>query len=113
MIKHSELFELEKSFFDAAVRRNVEQLKKRLSDDFIEYGASGKVYDKAAVVASLSSTAPQIDAFDFAAKELAPNLVQVLYKTHFAAGPVNCLRSSLWRLEGGEWKLFFHQATRT
>jgi hypothetical protein len=52
---------------------------------------------------------------DFSLKEISENILQAIYKTERTENEIEkvfSLRSSLWRKEGGKWKMFFHQATR-
>ena len=84
-----------------------------LCDDFQEFGTSGRVYDKAEVMAALSDgPRVQLSASEFAVALLSPQLALVTYRAHRRSQPpVASLRSSLWRLEEGRWRLRFHQGT--
>lgn len=85
-----------------------------LCDDFQEFGMSGRVYDKAEVVAALGD-GPRVPlaASNFAVALLAPPLALVTYRAlRPSEPPVESLRSSLWRrCEDGRWRLRFHQGT--
>jgi hypothetical protein len=86
-----------------------------LADDFVEFGSSGRVYDKAAVVALLRTETPGSHAMtDFRATLLAPSVALVTYAIRREASPpVDTLRSSIWQLRDAGWQLVFHQGTRT
>lgn len=84
-----------------------------LCDDFQEFGVSGRVLDKAEVVAALGE-GPRVPlaASDFSVSLLSPQLALVTYRAvRRSQPPVASLRSSLWRLEEGRWRLRFHQGT--
>ena len=87
-----------------------------MSADFIEVGASGRIYDRAAAIAMLAGGAPvrrTIEAFE--AREVSRNVVLVTYRAvrfgEDGAAASRSRRSSLWRREKGEWKMLFHQGT--
>ena|SRR5215831_5397632 len=105
---------LELSLLTPPGRSSAEHLQEVVSDDFREFGASGKIYDKAeAITALLSNPSPAItvgsnpELVDFRAVEVAPGVVLATYRTALS------LRSSIWRREGEAWRLYFHQGTRT
>ncbi len=106
------LEELERLLLERDLSRS-ERVADLLCDDFQEFGTSGRVYDKAEVVAALSD-GPRIplDAFDFSVALLSPQLALVTYRARRRTQPpVASLRSSLWRFEEGRWRLRFHQGT--
>jgi hypothetical protein len=110
-----ELIALEVSTLEPPGRYSRETLERLLTDDFCEHGASGAIYDRAAIIDMLmqeaaSDRAP-INASDFAVDQPAPDIALVHYRTD-RAGRV-CLRSSHWRREASGWRMFFHHATLT
>ena len=107
---------LETKLLRAEVRESAEQLSSILADDFIEFGASGRVYDKnQAVEAVTTAQKSDISMTDFAARILAPGVIFVTYgatKHTSVSGPsVSSLRSSVWKLIDGKWQVIFHQGT--
>ena len=102
-------FELETSLH----KRSVESAAKLLADAFIEFGSSGRVWNKTSVVASMrrEKVDQPITVEDFAARELAPDVVLVTYISKKDAG--SALRSSIWKRHEGKWQMIFHQGTRT
>ncbi|NHQ87355.1 hypothetical protein HA050_14660 [Iodobacter sp. HSC-16F04] len=54
---------------------------------------------------------------NFTVVELAPSVLQVTFRLITLLPATDdasyFLRSSLWRLAGGEWKMIFHQGTHT
>lgn len=104
------IYELEKALLEPSVRHSRDQLIKLLADDFIEFGSSGNVYNKADVIASLlceTSRTLIVDAFDI--KELSKELVLSTYK--ITEGDTITLRSSIWKHSEIGWQIVFHQGT--
>ena len=44
--EHQMIYELETSLLNPETRKSIEQLKRLIADEFIEYGASGLIYNK-------------------------------------------------------------------
>jgi hypothetical protein len=84
-----------------------------LDEQFTEVGASGRIWDRAALLAamagelSLAGTPVEVGAVD--GVRLAPTVVLVRYTTEHDGRRVH--RSSVWRLTGGRWRLVHHQGT--
>jgi hypothetical protein len=106
-----ELLDLERLLMQPVVRRSAERLRALICDDFLEYGASGQTYDLASLIdlleAEPDAATPTIS--DFAARLLSSDVALVTYRTQL--GHLARLRSSIWRREGGAWRLQFHQGT--
>jgi hypothetical protein len=101
------LIELERRLHTAHTRQNAAGL---LSDDFREFGASGRIWDKPSMLAALAAeTHYPIESSHFVCQHLAEGLALLTYT---AVTPTRrTLRSSLWRLEDGHWRVLFHQGT--
>ena len=112
-----ELEKLERSLIEPATRSSPEALAALLAEEFIEFGASGRIYNKRqAIEAAAHSDDDVISLHDFAAQTLAPDVALVTYRaaTRSAAGQERySLRSSIWKLTDAGWKLVFHQGTPT
>lgn len=116
---------LEEELLRPEVRRSRAALEALLAPDFVEIGRSGRVYDRATIVAALASEAgagsdrPVARIEDFTVRLLAPDVALATYRStrgaESGAGPrTHARRSSTWRREpGGAWRLAFHQATPT
>lgn len=111
---------LEQKLHRSEVRRSPDAVRMLLADDFIEFGSSGRVYDKASIIKALAeeSTAEAAlvpDVHDFVAREISSDLVLVTYRSsrHLPEGTAarTTLRSSIWKLIDGRWQMLFHQGT--
>lgn len=107
----------EEALLNPAVRRDRAQVAALLSEDFHEFGASGRVWTRQQVLDLLATEAflpPVIE--DFACSQIAQGVVLATYRTARTDPRTNehtaTLRSSLWREESGKWRLRFHQGTR-
>ena len=110
-----ELKLLEETLLRPEVRRSREEMDALLADDFVEYGRSGRIYDKVAILEMADKPFDgQLSLYGFSAKALAPSVVLVNYFSvlHHADGnESHSLRSSIWSQTGNGWKLVFHQGT--
>jgi hypothetical protein len=96
------------------------RLTALIDDAFAEFGASGRTYDKAAILDLLRAhAAGDPESFrlqDLWAQPLAQGVVLVTYRstrTPAAGTPIHSLRCSIWVFRAGEWRLRFHQGTPT
>ena len=107
-----QLRELEESLFQASVRQS-DRAAELLADGFIEFGSSGRTFTKEQIIASMRAESPiNITATEFKADLLSPNTALVTYRAHHhLEPPVHTLRSSIWQLQHGHWKMVFHQGT--
>lgn len=106
------LRELEESLLLPDVRKS-RKLVELLSDEFIEFGSSGRIYDKADLVAALQGEQPSTQTTsDFRVTELSPQVALLTYRIHrHGEPPVHTLRSSIWKQTDGRWRMVFHQGT--
>jgi hypothetical protein len=110
------LRELEERLLQTEVRRSADDVTALLADDFIEFGSSGRVFDKQQIIDNLQ-TEPRIrqSLVDFKTLPLAPGLVLATYRAVRQGGPGEppsySLRSSIWKLIDDRWQLVFHQGT--
>ena len=92
---------------DPQVRADPVQVEALLHPDFREIGAGGQVWDREAIVAELASApAGRVDVVGLAGREVAPNVILLLYATE------DSRRSSLWvRGQDEQWRVLYHQGT--
>ncbi len=110
---------LEQSLLDPAVRRSRTRLRELLAEDFLEFGSSGRVWSRKTIIElwakETAFVPPAIEEFQCAV--LAPGLAIVTYRTsrtdEKSGERLASLRSSIWTHASGEWRMRFHQGTRT
>lgn len=106
----SHLIELELRLQTSSTRKDAAVMGELLSEDFREFGASGRVWDRASIIAELSAeTSNPVVSEDFKCQRLSNKLALLTYVASNARRKT--LRSSIWRLEGGKWRALFHQGT--
>jgi hypothetical protein len=110
------LRQLEERLLQPETRRAPAEVAALLADHFVEFGSSGRVWDKASTVAALPQEAPATaprELHDFVARRLAADVVLVTYRLVGLGGapPASTLRSSIWKSVGERWQMIFHQGT--
>jgi ribonuclease HI len=103
---------LEQLLLDPVLRADRAQVEALLHPDFLEHGASGRMWTRDAMVAALvDNPAVAGTGADFIAVELAPDVVLLTYRV---LGHAGSLRSSVWvRDPDAGWRVRFHQGTRS
>jgi len=112
-----ELRELEERLLQPDFRRSRPAVSALLADEFVEYGSSGRIFDKQQILDLLGSEPEQrIAIAHFEARPLSADVVLVTYRSVRPDGPPEAgatfLRSSLWVRRQGRWQVVFHQGTR-
>lgn len=110
------LLQLEVRLLQPDVRHSSSELGQLLADEFVEFGSSGRVYDKKSIIEELGNESTiQISVADFKTVLLASDSVLITYRAVFVegkGGPItHSLRSSIWKLRDGDWQMVFHQGT--
>ncbi|MGH3654552.1 GNAT family N-acetyltransferase [Glutamicibacter sp.] len=106
------IISLEQELLESSQRHSQAQLERRLHPRFAEVGASGRTYDREAIIAQLAQE-PARDAGSLTVEspvaiQLADQLVLLRWRL-LSGSPSE--RSSLWIHEQGRWQLLFHQGT--
>jgi hypothetical protein len=110
------IYELENKLLQPDIRNSPEEVAKILNMDMVEYCSSGVIY---IYKANDCFPCKGIDfrMYNFAAKMLADNIVLATFKLIKHSEPDEnkkySLRSSIWQLIDGQWKMIFHQGTLT
>ncbi|MEV0918868.1 DUF4440 domain-containing protein [Streptomyces sp. NPDC049967] len=96
---------------DPAVRALPDAVTELLDPEFTEFGASGRRYDRASVLAVTSADAEGTPAVatGMSGRLLAPGLVHLTFLTERDGRRVR--RHSIWRRTESRWRLYFHQGT--
>ncbi|WP_226036863.1 nuclear transport factor 2 family protein [Aquibacillus saliphilus] len=108
------LHSLEILLLQSETRKSKEKLDELLAVDFIEFGSSGRIFDKDAILSRLPKEKnPEFELMDFDARQLAPGVVLTTYRVLKRMDMKYSLRSSIWKLNEGKWQMTFHQGTNT
>lgn len=116
-LRNEELRKLEERLLQPELRRNRTAVSALLADEFVEYGSSGRVFDKQQVLDLLQSEEPYpVLMTNFRVQILSPAIALVLYRSVRPESSLQSgatfLRSSLWVHRDGRWQMIFHQGTR-
>ena len=103
----------ELKLLDKNIRSSRIELEKMISLSFIEYASSGSIYTYNEIISSLPNEIEDLSykMIQIETKRLAENIVLVLYTVEINNTVTN--RSSIWQEENDEWKLLFHQGTKS
>jgi ribonuclease HI len=102
---------LELQLLDPAMRRDRAAVERLLHPDFVEIGASGRVWDGHSVLDSLGAdtrSAPVVS--ELQAKWLSPDAILVIYRAQRPTGTAS-VRASVWLRDAHGWRVRFHQGT--
>jgi hypothetical protein len=110
--RHDELRVLEESLWREETRFDVSHMERLLAPDFVEVGRSGRMHDRAAILALARGPIDvRLPLPGFSVRPLGAGAVLVTYETRTRAGADAALRASVWALSDGGWKLRYHQGT--
>ena len=108
----------EEMLLASVTRRNRVSVAAMLAEDFFEIGASGRHWTREEILELLESeeySPPSME--DFQCLSIADGVALVTYRTvrlDRASGNQSVtLRSSIWTHENGDWRMRFHQGTRS
>jgi hypothetical protein len=104
---------LEESLWRTETRFDRDYMERILASDFVEFGRSGRVYSRAAILA-LPRQPIEARLRDFAVRAAGSDLALVTYVSEVRRedGTVELgNRSSLWGRVADGWQLRFHQGT--
>jgi ribonuclease HI len=101
---------LERELLRPETRADLGRTGVLLHPDFTEIGTSGRIWTRDAMMMALEDDpGGPTDLELLGADRLGDNAVLLTYRSHTRKG--SALRSSLWVLEGSQWRLRFHQGT--
>lgn len=113
------LRDLEVALHQPDVRSDTERLDELLHDSFVEFGRSGRSYNKADILRELPLQRPSgtLWSQDFSVVEIAAGVALLTYRSADldANGEMSrhTLRASLWQRTARGWQMRFHQGTPT
>lgn len=107
----------EQALLDPAVRRDRARVAELLADDFLEFGSSGRIWTREAILDLLVTENYDPPAMEeFQCDLIGEDVALVTYKTVRADAAsglrAEVLRSSIWIREAGDWRVRFHQGTK-
>ena len=108
------LWGLEEAVWRPDTRFDREWMGRHVTDDVVEFGQSGRVYDKTAM---LGVSGTDIDAVlplpGFTVAEIALGVALVTYRSMWTieSEVLHTNRTSLWIETPDGWRMRFHQAT--
>ena len=110
----NQIIKQETQLLDRVDSQNI--LAELIDNEFIEVGSSAAVYDKAEVMRWLASDdQSERIGTSFKAHPLTENIILLTYISTIKDSPVaeskQAMRSSIWRLTDGQWRMVFHQGT--
>ena len=114
----NDFLELETALHKKHIRNSSSAVSELLADEFIEFGSSGRIFNKSTIIELLKTDVvdQQVLVEDFAVQELAATVVLVKYIAVRPSGhqepAIRALRSSIWQLIDERWQMIFHQGTR-
>jgi ribonuclease HI len=107
----AEVRALELRLLDPAVRRDRALTGALLHPQFAEIGASGRAWDRAAVVAAIAGEpGARVAVSGMESVVLAAGVVLVTYRAEPEGGAAS-FRSSVWTQDERGWRMRFHQGT--
>lgn len=108
----STVISLEQELLESNQRHSRSHVERTLHAQFSEVGASGRVYDREAIIAQLAQEPAResgsLEVASPVAIQLGDQLVLLRWRL-ISGSPSE--RSSLWIHEQGRWQLLFHQGT--
>jgi ribonuclease HI len=101
---------LERELLRPEVRSDIGRTGVLLHPEFTEIGSSGRIWTRDAMMMSLEDNpGGAVELELLGADRLGEKTILLTYRSHTREG--SALRSSLWVLEGAQWRLRFHQGT--
>ncbi|MEO9340563.1 DUF4440 domain-containing protein [Mesorhizobium sp. SB112] len=112
----SEIQSLEEALHRPEIRRCKEAVEALLAEEFVEFGASGRIYDRAEIIDLLTQDDESSDlkAANYAMVSISHDAVLLTYETersYHDGTKRRVLRSSVWKHNGVKWQMLFHQGT--
>lgn len=105
-----QVLDAELRLLDPAMRASAQALAVFLDPSFVEFGASGRRWDRGSIIATLTTEPPTTTAAtEIRGQLLCPDLAHVTYIGE--RDGQRSLRSSLWRRTDDRWRMYFHQGT--
>ena len=113
----AQITQLEMLLLKPEIRRDRARVEELLAQDFLEFGASGRVWTREEILEELATEIYLTPvAEDISCQMLGERVALVTYRTireqARGAEPTEVLRSSVWIQKDKKWRIRFHQGTR-
>lgn len=108
----AEVLKLERELQTAECRRDRTRVSVLLAEDFVEVGASGRVWDRSSALELLGAESGDdavIEVHDLTGRVIGDGFVMARWDSD--RGGRRARRTSLWRHEPAGWRLVHHQGT--
>ena len=109
----AEIVAAEKTLLDPAIRRDPAALDRWLDPEFTEIGQSGRLWTRDEIFADLLTTDQSVYATveltEPQVREIAPDCYLLTYVVQVVDR--HSRRSSIWRMQDGQWRMVFNQGT--
>ncbi len=102
---------LEEHLLTDEVRLDPLKLKKYLAEDFFEFGSSGHIWHMQSYLGENGAGIIDASIANFSIHPLSEDIVLVTYLLENRTRHNYSLRSSIWKIFDGVWKMVFHQGT--
>jgi hypothetical protein len=110
-----QLLKFELELMDPKRRRDPATIAHLLTEDFLEFGKSGRTFNKTEILAAIAGPAAHqgqtLQVEDFDVRMLASNCALTTYRISVHAPGISSLRSSIWIRGTNGWQMCFHQGT--
>jgi hypothetical protein len=114
-----EIRALEEALHRSEIRRSKTAVGALLADGFVEFGSSGRVYQRQEMIDLLAregetSDGARLLATDFEMRAVAEDTVLLTYRTRrttLRGIERQVMRSSIWQKTEAGWQMLFHQGT--
>ena len=108
----AEVLRLERELQTAECRRDRARVSALLAEDFLEVGASGRVWDRSSALELLGAESEDdsvIEVCDLTGRVIGEGFVMARWDSE--RGGRRARRTSLWRRDPAGWRLVHHQGT--
>lgn len=109
---------LEEALHRPEVRHSRDALEALLAAKFVEFGASGAIYNRATIIDLLiqedGSSNDDLRTTNYVLTSISYDAVLLTYeseRTQNDGSKRHVLRSSIWKRNGDRWQMLFHQGT--
>ncbi len=106
----------ERRLLNPATRSSREDLDSLIADECVEFGRSGREWNKVEILESLpAEPVLQVEIDSIRRRKLSDEIVLITYRSRRVTNERDfcTLRSSVWQRREEGWKLVFHQGTPT